>query len=52
MENHHLSASFALLRRPELNFLSALDKRQYDVLRKLVIELVLSTDMKQVGGEW
>jgi hypothetical protein len=48
MENHHLSASFALLRRPELNFLSHLDKRQYDALRKLVIELVLSTDMKQV----
>jgi len=46
LENHHLAAAFSLLRRPGLNFLSAMPKADFDKLRKLVIELVLATDMK------
>eukprot|EP00929_Paragymnodinium_shiwhaense_P040967 TRINITY_DN2130_c0_g2_i1.p1 TRINITY_DN2130_c0_g2~~TRINITY_DN2130_c0_g2_i1.p1 ORF type:complete len:820 (+),score=119.48 TRINITY_DN2130_c0_g2_i1:72-2531(+) len=44
-ENHHVASAFALLRRPELNFLEVLPEADYRHLRKLVIELVLSTDM-------
>ncbi|GFH21958.1 phosphodiesterase [Haematococcus lacustris] len=47
MENHHLASAFSLLKHPDLNFLQAMPKATYDSLRKLVIELVLGTDMKQ-----
>jgi hypothetical protein len=47
LENHHLAAAFYLLRRPEYNFLAALPKAELDRFRKLVIDLVLATDMKQ-----
>ncbi|KAL6755517.1 3'5'-cyclic nucleotide phosphodiesterase [Haematococcus lacustris] len=47
MENHHLAGAFSLLKHPDLNFLQAMPKATYDRLRKLVIELVLGTDMKQ-----
>ncbi|KAL6762148.1 hypothetical protein V8C86DRAFT_1806156 [Haematococcus lacustris] len=47
MENHHLAAAWSLLRVPQLNFLQALPQPAWDRLRKLVIELVLGTDMKQ-----
>ncbi|KAJ9520544.1 hypothetical protein QJQ45_007398 [Haematococcus lacustris] len=47
MENHHLAGAFSLLKHPDMNFLQAMPKATYDRLRKLVIELVLGTDMKQ-----
>ncbi|KAJ9521888.1 hypothetical protein QJQ45_024758, partial [Haematococcus lacustris] len=47
MENHHLAGAFSLLKHPDLNFLQTMPKATYDRLRKLVIELVLGTDMKQ-----
>jgi len=47
MENHHLAAAFALLRRPELNFISHFPRGDKEKLRKTMIELVLATDMKQ-----
>ncbi|KAF5827146.1 hypothetical protein DUNSADRAFT_1247 [Dunaliella salina] len=47
LENHHLAAAFLLLKQPSYNFLSSMPKPSFDRLRKLVIELVLATDMKQ-----
>jgi hypothetical protein len=47
LENHHLAAAFYLMRKPEYNFLAGLPKAEADRFRKLVIELVLATDMKQ-----
>ncbi|KAG2425826.1 hypothetical protein HXX76_013451 [Chlamydomonas incerta] len=47
LENHHCAASFALLRRKELDALSPLSQSERSAFRKQVIELVLSTDMKQ-----
>ncbi|KAL6762821.1 hypothetical protein V8C86DRAFT_1824914 [Haematococcus lacustris] len=47
MENHHLAGAFSLLKHPDMNFLQAMPKATYDRLRKLMIELVLGTDMKQ-----
>ncbi|GFH30211.1 phosphodiesterase, partial [Haematococcus lacustris] len=47
MENHHLAAAFSLLKDSELNFLAALPKASWERLRKLMVELVLGTDMKQ-----
>ncbi|KAG2425825.1 hypothetical protein HXX76_013450 [Chlamydomonas incerta] len=47
LENHHCAASFALLRRKELDALSPLSQSERTAFRKQVIELVLSTDMKQ-----
>lgn len=49
-ENHHAAAAFALLEKPELNFLSALPRKAFQRLRKLVIELVLATDMAKSGS--
>eukprot|EP00798_Chlamydomonas_sp_ICE-L_P023521 gene23521-9044_t len=47
MENHHLAAAFDLLQRPEYNFLSEMSKGDLDTLRKLIIDLVIATEMKQ-----
>jgi hypothetical protein len=47
LENHHAAAAFSLLRKPEYNFLAALSKADQARFRKLVIDLVLATDMKQ-----
>ncbi|KXZ47713.1 hypothetical protein GPECTOR_33g595 [Gonium pectorale] len=47
LENHHLAAAFTLLKKPEYAFLAHLPKADMDRLRKMVIELVLATDMKQ-----
>jgi hypothetical protein len=47
LENHHLAAAFKLMRHPDFNFLSALPKAEFEKFRKVVIELVLATDMKQ-----
>jgi len=47
LENHHLAAAFLLLKQRDYNFLSDMPKSSFDRLRKLVIELVLATDMKQ-----
>ncbi|MEW5301730.1 MAG: hypothetical protein WDW36_004570 [Sanguina aurantia] len=47
-ENHHLAAAFKLLQRPELDiFAGVVDKGERERFRKMVIDLVLATDMKQ-----
>eukprot|EP00798_Chlamydomonas_sp_ICE-L_P016333 gene16333-22523_t len=47
MENHHISASFMLLKEERYNFMAMMPKKVWQVLRTQVIELVLATDMKQ-----
>ncbi|KAG2437377.1 hypothetical protein HXX76_006029 [Chlamydomonas incerta] len=47
LENHHVASVFELMARPELNVLAPLPSADRAAFRKLVIELVLSTDMKQ-----
>eukprot|EP00802_Teleaulax_amphioxeia_P001333 Tamp_01335.p1 GENE.Tamp_01335~~Tamp_01335.p1 ORF type:complete len:712 (+),score=206.96 Tamp_01335:78-2213(+) len=46
-ESHHLSAAFRILRNPECNFLHRMPQQQQQQLRKLMIELVLATDMAE-----
>ena len=47
LENHHLAAAFTVLQQPDYNFAAALPKAQAERFRRVVIELVLATDMKQ-----
>ena len=47
MENHHLSAAFALLQEPSLDFMEGTPAKARGAFRKQVIEAVLATDMKQ-----
>jgi putative methionine-R-sulfoxide reductase with GAF domain len=44
-EHHHSAAAFQVLQRPECYFLSQLETKETREIRKLVIELVLATDM-------
>mmetsp|Transcript_53369 Transcript_53369/g.155549 ORF Transcript_53369/g.155549 Transcript_53369/m.155549 type:complete len:565 (+) Transcript_53369:93-1787(+) len=44
-EQHHVAAAFAVLLRPECNFLEHLPTSSFRHLRGLAIDLVLSTDM-------
>jgi hypothetical protein len=46
-ENHHVAAAFALLLRPECDFLSSLPSAVFRHLRGMVAELVIATDMKE-----
>jgi len=44
-ENHHVEAAFEVLERPDCNFLEAMDASEFRLLRGLVVDMVLSTDM-------
>jgi hypothetical protein len=44
-EHHHVAAAFALLLQPDLNFLSRLPSDVFSRMRRVVIDLVLGTDM-------
>jgi hypothetical protein len=48
-ENHHVAAAFEVLQRPECNFLEHLDAKEFKMLRGLIVDLVLSTDMAESG---
>lgn len=45
-EQHHAAAAFAVLLRPECNFLSALPARDFRRFRSLVVDLVVATDAR------
>ena len=45
LENHHVSTAFHIMEDPDCDVLSAFSREQYLVVRKLMIDMVLSTDM-------
>lgn len=47
LENHHLAVAFKLLQTNERNIFSHLNGKQMKTLRKMVIDMVLATDMSK-----
>jgi len=47
LENHHLAVAFKLLQAEERNIFSHLTAKQIKTLRKMVIDMVLATDMSK-----
>uniref|UniRef100_A0A8D8LDL5 Phosphodiesterase n=1 Tax=Cacopsylla melanoneura TaxID=428564 RepID=A0A8D8LDL5_9HEMI len=47
LENHHLAVAFKLLQNEGCDILCNLNKKQKQTLRKMVIDMVLSTDMSK-----
>ncbi|KAB7506535.1 cAMP-specific 3',5'-cyclic phosphodiesterase, isoform F [Armadillidium nasatum] len=47
LENHHLAVAFKLLQNPECDIFVNLTKKQRQTLRKMVIDMVLATDMSK-----
>lgn len=47
MENHHLAAAWSLLNSDDYNFLGRVPKKNKEIMRKQMIDMVLATDMKQ-----
>jgi cAMP-specific phosphodiesterase 4 len=47
LENHHLAVAFKLLQADERNIFSHLNTKQIKTLRKMVIDMVLATDMSK-----
>jgi hypothetical protein len=45
LENHHCAAAWTELMRPDQNILANCSKESYQLVRKMVIELVLATDL-------
>ena len=46
LENHHCSLTFYLIHSKEINLFENLDKQNFSIVRNMIIECVLSTDMK------
>lgn len=46
-ENHHLAAGFRVLYQPDCNFLHRMPHHQQQAVRKMVIDMVLATDMAE-----
>ncbi|KAJ9511675.1 hypothetical protein QJQ45_017984 [Haematococcus lacustris] len=46
MENHHLATTFTLLSQEPLNFLARTPRKMFDAIRKVMINMVLATDMR------
>mmetsp|Transcript_55027 Transcript_55027/g.129775 ORF Transcript_55027/g.129775 Transcript_55027/m.129775 type:complete len:703 (+) Transcript_55027:274-2382(+) len=46
-ETHHIASAFRILRQPECNFLHRMPAAQQAQLRKMVIDMVLATDMAE-----
>eukprot|EP00877_Chromochloris_zofingiensis_P005018 jgi/Chrzof1/14517/Cz09g05220.t1 len=47
LENHHLAAAFQLMGAEDLNFIKDVPHKTKEGLRRLIIDMVLATDMKQ-----
>lgn len=45
LENHHVSAAFALLKDDSLNIFNNFSKADFKVIRERIISMVLGTDM-------
>jgi cAMP-specific phosphodiesterase 4 len=48
-EHHHVASGFAVLLRPECNFLDGISTATFSRLRNIAIELILGTDMANGG---
>lgn len=46
LENHHCSLTFYLMHSKEINLLENLNQHDFSIVRNMIIECVLSTDMK------
>jgi hypothetical protein len=44
-ENHHLCAAFRVMRKKECDFMENLPREKQQLIRKLVLDMVLATDM-------
>ena len=47
LENHHLAVAFKLLQLPHCDILGSLSVKQRQTFRKMVIDMVLATDMSK-----
>ena len=47
LENHHLAVAFKLVQDPECDILANLSQKQRMSVRKMVIDMVLATDMSK-----
>ena len=47
LENHHLAVAFKLLQEPDCDILQNLSQKQRMSVRKMVIDIVLATDMSK-----
>ena len=45
LENHHLAVSFKLLQNQDCDILANMSAKQRQTMRKMVIDMVLATDM-------
>eukprot|EP00047_Mylnosiga_fluctuans_P017941 m.65637 g.65637 ORF g.65637 m.65637 type:complete len:802 (-) comp7344_c0_seq1:118-2523(-) len=45
LENHHLATAFQVMQRPGCNIMADFDKGEQKVFRRLLIQMVLGTDM-------
>lgn len=46
LENHHCSLTFYLIHSKEINLLENLDENEFIIVRDMIIECILSTDIK------
>nr|XP_040564799.1 cAMP-specific 3',5'-cyclic phosphodiesterase 4C-like isoform X2 [Lepeophtheirus salmonis] len=47
LENHHLAVAFKLLQNPDCDIMANLNSKQRQTFRKMVIDMVLATDMSK-----
>eukprot|EP00899_Mesostigma_viride_P013796 jgi/Mesvir1/22417/Mv17897-RA.1 len=47
LENYHVSEAFFLMAEGDLNFLEGLDKDDFKYVRRMVIQIVLASDLKR-----
>lgn len=47
LENHHMASAYTMMQDPSMNFLGSLDREDGVTVRRLLIDLILATDMKQ-----
>lgn len=47
LENHHLAVAFKILQKPNCDILTNLNLKERQLFRKMVIDMVLATDMSK-----
>lgn len=46
-EQHHVAAAFGLLMRPDLNFMALMSNSEFLLVRRVMLDMVLATDMAE-----